>query len=125
VIVPLRLGGGTRLKILEAMAMARPIVSTALGAEGIDVAHGRELLLADGAERFAAELGRLLDDPALGARLGRAARALVEQRYSWRASAAVLDALLREVTGTPVERSRPAPVATPATSFMPQHPLPE
>ncbi len=104
VIVPLRLGGGTRLKILEAMGMGKAIVSTGLGAEGIDVAHGRELLLADGAERFAAELGRLLDDPALGARLGRAARALVERRYSWRASAAVLDDLLQEVCGAAVAR---------------------
>lgn len=112
VIVPLRLGGGTRLKILEAMAMARPIVSTALGAEGIDVAHGRELLLADGAEGFAAGIGRLLDDPALGARLGRAARALVERRYSWRASAAVLDALLQELTGTAADRAAAA-IASP------------
>jgi glycosyltransferase involved in cell wall biosynthesis len=124
VIVPLRMGGGTRLKILEAMAMARPIVSTALGAEGIDVAHGRELLLADGAEGFAAEIGRLLDDPALGARLGHAARALVEERYSWRTSAAVLDALLQEVTGT-VERIRPVPLSPPATALVPRRPLPE
>ncbi len=105
VVVPLRLGGGTRLKILEAMAMARPIVSTALGAEGLAVAHGRELLLADGAEAFAAEVRRLLDDPALGARLGRAARALVEERYSWRASAAVLDDVLQETCGTRLERA--------------------
>jgi glycosyltransferase involved in cell wall biosynthesis len=98
VIVPLRLGGGTRLKILEAMAMAKPIVSTELGAEGIDVAHGRELLLADGAEAFAAEIGRLLDAPALGIRLGRAARALVERRYSWRASAAVVDEVFQALT---------------------------
>jgi glycosyltransferase involved in cell wall biosynthesis len=123
VIVPLRLGGGTRLKILEAMAMARPIVSTALGAEGIDVAHERELLLADGPEGFAAEIGRLLDDPALGARLGLAARALVERRYSWRASAAVLERLLQEVTGTGVERA-PVVLPTPA-AVLGGPPLPE
>ena len=103
VIVPLRLGGGTRLKILEAMAMARPIVSTRIGAEGIDVAHGRELLVADRAEDFAEEVRRLLDDPVLGDRLGRRARALVESRYSWRASARALDALLRAFTGTLAE----------------------
>jgi glycosyltransferase involved in cell wall biosynthesis len=97
VIVPLRLGGGTRLKILEAMAMARPVVSTTLGAEGIGAASGRELLLADDPARFAAELRRLLDDPALGARLGSAARALVEARYAWRDSARVLEQLVLEL----------------------------
>ena len=101
VIVPLRLGGGTRLKILEAMAMAKPIVSTRIGAEGLVVAHGRELLVADRAVDFAAEVRRLLDDPALGDRLGRAARALVETRYAWRASAAILDRLLMELCGPP------------------------
>lgn len=110
VVVPLRLGGGTRLKILEAMAMGRPIVSTRIGAEGLDVAHGRELLLADRAEDFAAEVRRLLDDPALGERLGRAARALVEARYSWRASAAALDRLLVGVCAP--EAARPARPAT-------------
>jgi glycosyltransferase involved in cell wall biosynthesis len=101
VVVPLRLGGGTRLKILEAMAMARPIVSTRIGAEGIAVAHGRDVLLADEPERFAAEARRLLDDAALGARLGSSARALVEARYSWRASARVLEGLLEELAAAP------------------------
>jgi sugar transferase (PEP-CTERM/EpsH1 system associated) len=99
VIVPLRLGGGTRLKILEAMAMARPVVSTTLGAEGIDVASGRELLLADDPALFAAALRRLLEDPALGARLGAAARTLVEERYAWRASALVLERLVLDLCG--------------------------
>lgn len=90
-IVPLRIGGGTRLKVLEAMAMAKPIVSTTLGAEGIDVASGREVLLADEPPAFAAAVGRLLDDPALGERLGRAARALAEARYSWNAAADELE----------------------------------
>jgi glycosyltransferase involved in cell wall biosynthesis len=106
VVVPLRLGGGTRLKILEAMAMARPVVSTPLGAEGIEAAHGRELLVADDPERFAAEVRRLLDDPAAGARLGQAARALVEARYSWRASAISLERCLRETCAAPAAGGR-------------------
>lgn len=110
VVVPLRLGGGTRLKILEAMAMAKPIVSTPLGAEGLDVGHGRDLLLAEGAEAFAAAVRRLLDDPALGARLGRAARALVAVRYSWHASARVLERLLVELSTTPAEAVGRVPV---------------
>jgi glycosyltransferase involved in cell wall biosynthesis len=105
VIVPLRLGGGTRLKILEAMAMGKPVVSTTLGAEGLDAAHGRELLVADDPVRFAAEVRRVLDDPALAARLGKAARAFVERRYSWRASARALERCLLEVSGSPPERA--------------------
>jgi glycosyltransferase involved in cell wall biosynthesis len=108
VIVPLRLGGGTRLKILEAMAMARPVVSTTLGAEGIGATSGRELLLADDPARFAAELRRLLDDPALGARLGSAARALVEARYAWRDSARVLERLVLDLRGAVTARGRPS-----------------
>ncbi|HET7825412.1 MAG TPA: glycosyltransferase family 4 protein [Anaeromyxobacter sp.] len=106
IVVPLRLGGGTRLKILEAMAMARPVVSTALGAEGIEAAHGKELLVADGPDRFAGEVARLLDDPALGARLGHAARALVETRYSWRASAMAVERCFREVCAVADARDR-------------------
>jgi glycosyltransferase involved in cell wall biosynthesis len=93
IIAPLRIGGGTRLKILEAMAMALPVVSTTLGAEGLAVRHGRELLLADTAERFAAEVVRVLRDDDLGAALGGAARRLVEASYDWRASARALEAL--------------------------------
>ena len=83
VIVPLRIGGGTRLKILEAMAMGKAMVSTSLGAEGLDVVPERDLLFADDAAAFAAQIGRLLDDPALGRRIGAAARRVVEARYGW------------------------------------------
>jgi glycosyltransferase involved in cell wall biosynthesis len=114
VVVPLRLGGGTRLKILEAMAMARPIVSTTRGAEGIDAVPGRELLVADDPARFAAAVRRLLDDPTLGSRLGRAARALVESRYAWRASARTLEALLVELCGRAPARAAGRELAGPA-----------
>ncbi|HUM09612.1 MAG TPA: glycosyltransferase family 4 protein [Myxococcaceae bacterium] len=97
VVVPLRLGGGTRLKIVEAMAMARPIVSTRLGAEGIEAEPGRELLLADEPEAFAAAVLQLLQDPASGARLGSAARRLSEERYSWTGAATAMDGLFQQV----------------------------
>lgn len=83
-IVPLRAGGGTRLKILEAMAMGRPVVSTTIGCEGIEAEHGRHLLIADTAVEFATAVRRLLRDPGEAASLARRARQLVEQRYDWR-----------------------------------------
>jgi glycosyltransferase involved in cell wall biosynthesis len=87
VIAPLRIGGGTRLKILEAMAFGKPVVTTTIGAEGIDVTHEREVLVADSPAEFALAFGRIYDDAALGARLGSAARQKAEARYSWRAAA--------------------------------------
>lgn len=83
VIVPLRIGGGTRFKVLEAMAMEKAVVSTSLGAEGIDVRDGSEILLADTADVFARQVGRLLEDDALRRRMGEAARSVIERRYSW------------------------------------------
>jgi len=91
VIVPLRIGGGTRFKILEAMAMAKPIVSTAIGAEGIEVAPGRNILLADAPADFAAAVGRILDDAGSAGRMGREGRTLVEERYSWEVAARQLE----------------------------------
>ena len=82
-VAPLRIGGGTRLKLLEAMAMGRPVVATRLGAEGYPLADGRELLLADTPADFAARVVALLRSPERGAALGRAARAFVEEHYDW------------------------------------------
>jgi sugar transferase (PEP-CTERM/EpsH1 system associated) len=83
VVVPLLLGSGTRLKILEAMAAGAPIVSTRLGAEGIDCEHDVHLLLADTADEMAASVRRLLAAPAERSRLSAAARTLVASRYDW------------------------------------------
>ena len=83
VVVPLRIGGGTRLKVVEAMAKGKPIISTHLGAEGIDAVHGEHLLLADQPQDFAAAVEQVLSDRALAARLGAGARELAEDRYSW------------------------------------------
>jgi glycosyltransferase involved in cell wall biosynthesis len=83
-VVPLRMGGGTRLKLLEAMALQAPIVSTTLGAEGFAVQHERELLLADSAAAFARAVVSLIDDRARARVLGEAGRSLAVQRYDWR-----------------------------------------
>jgi glycosyltransferase involved in cell wall biosynthesis len=100
VIVPLRIGGGTRLKILEAMAMGKAVVSTTLGAEGLDLVPGRDVLLADDAASFAAQVVRLLAAPEERRRLGAAARRLVEGRYSWKRSVESLSAFYDELLET-------------------------
>jgi glycosyltransferase involved in cell wall biosynthesis len=92
VIAPLRIGGGTRLKIVEAMAMGKAVVSTSLGAEGLAVTHERDILLADGAAAFADAIDRVLDEN-LAASLGSAGRRLVEEKYDWRHSARRLEEL--------------------------------
>ena len=83
-VAPLRIGGGTRLKLLEAMAMGKAVVATRLGAEGYPVTDGRELLLADTPAEFAAAAVALLRAPDQRAALGRSARAFVEHWYDWR-----------------------------------------
>jgi glycosyltransferase involved in cell wall biosynthesis len=93
VVVPLRVGSGTRLKILEAMAMGKAVVSTSVGAEGLSVTDGTDILLADDARSFAAQVSRLLDDEDLAARVGSAAHRLVETSYQWKTSALKLEAL--------------------------------
>jgi glycosyltransferase involved in cell wall biosynthesis len=82
-VVPLRLGSGTRTKILEAMAWGLPLVSTTLGAEGIECEDGEHLLLGDTAEAFAAAVIRLLSDQPLWAKLRANGRQLVKQHYDW------------------------------------------
>jgi glycosyltransferase involved in cell wall biosynthesis len=96
-IVPLRVGGGTRFKILEAMAMARPVVSTTLGGEGIAAENGRHILLADNPAGLAASVGRVLEQPAFGAEIGARGRTLVEERYSWNAAAKRLEGFVHEL----------------------------
>jgi sugar transferase (PEP-CTERM/EpsH1 system associated) len=82
-IAPLRVGGGTRFKLLEAMAMRRAIVSTTLGCEGFDVTDGRELLIGDTPQTFAQAVVSLLDDDTLRLSLGRRAHAFVSGTYDW------------------------------------------
>lgn len=82
-VLPMRYGGGVRLKLLNALAMGCAVVSTTAGAEGLDVRHEEHLLIADGAVDFAAAVGRLLNDDALRARLGASGRTFVREHYDW------------------------------------------
>jgi glycosyltransferase involved in cell wall biosynthesis len=97
VVVPLRLGGGTRLKIVEAMAMGKAIVSTSLGTEGIDAVPGRDLLVEDQPAAFADAVHRLLAEPGLAARIGQSARQLAVDRYSWSEAARALQGFYRRI----------------------------
>jgi len=82
-IVPLRIGGGVRLKITEAMAMAKPVVSTSIGSEGLNVKDKSNILIADTPEDFADCVNRLLSDENECIRLGNSARTLMENEYDW------------------------------------------
>jgi glycosyltransferase involved in cell wall biosynthesis len=97
VVVPLRLGGGTRLKIVEAMAMGKAIVSTRLGAEGIEAVPGRDILVEDQPAAFADAVNRLLAEPDLAARIGWSARKLAVERYSWSEAARALAVFYRKI----------------------------
>jgi polysaccharide biosynthesis protein PslH len=97
VVVPLRLGGGTRLKIVEAMAMGKPIVSTPLGAEGIEAVPGRDLLVEDEPAAFADAVNRLLAESNLAARIGRSARQLAVERYAWSGASRALEGFYRRI----------------------------
>ena len=82
-IVPIRIGGGTRLKIYEAMAMEKPVISTTVGAEGLHVRNGEELLLADTPEAFAEEVLRVIGDEKFARELGRRAAETVRASFGW------------------------------------------
>jgi len=99
-VIPLRVGSGTRIKAFEAMAMGRPVVSTTVGVEGLEVADGVHLLMADDPGAFAAAILRLLDDAELRGRLARAARGLLEDRFSWSHVARQVEAVCESALGT-------------------------
>ena len=96
-VVPLRAGSGTRLKIFEALSMAKAVVSTTVGAEGLALELGRHFLAADTAHDFAHAVIRLLRDPVRRQALGNAGRALVEANYSWSKVARQFEARCEEV----------------------------
>jgi len=95
-VVPLRAGGGMRVKILNALAQGIPIVSTTLGAEGIAVTHEKDILLADDPVDLAGACLRVLNDPDEGERLSRNGRALAERRYDYRVACAPLESVYAE-----------------------------
>jgi polysaccharide biosynthesis protein PslH len=92
-VIPLFVGSGTRIKAFEAMAMGRPVVSTTLGIEGLDVTDGEHFLRADDAEAFASAILTLLADAATRADIARAARILMQERFSWSKVAAQFEAI--------------------------------
>jgi sugar transferase (PEP-CTERM/EpsH1 system associated) len=108
VVVPLRVGGGTRLKIYEAMAVGKAVVSTSVGAEGLDVHHGRDMILADSPVEFAESVITLLRDPDLRSRQGRAA-AEVAANYGWPRIARKFGEVLQGLAGQRL-KSDPASV---------------
>jgi glycosyltransferase involved in cell wall biosynthesis len=113
VVVPLRFGGGTRLKVLDALAMSKPLVSTSLGCEGIDAVHGEHLLIADDPATFADSVVRLLDDRPGAHAMGRRGRQLMEQRYGWETSLHELERFQQSLIrgGAIGEIDQTAPVA--------------
>ena len=114
-VVPLRVGGGTRLKIFEAMSMAKAVVSTTIGAEGLPVTDGADILIADDPDAFARAVVRLIRDTAARRQLETAARRLVVERYDWSAVARDFEDALASVSATNAEPSgqqAAAPVAS-------------
>jgi len=105
-IVPLRIGGGTRLKIFEAMAMSKAVVSTTVGAEGLPVQAGENILLADMPNDFAESVVSLLREPNERKRLGTSARALVQEKYSWPKVAESFARILQDVITRPTPPAR-------------------
>ncbi len=128
-VAPLRAGGGTRLKILEAMALGRAVVSTTVGAEGLGVEHDTHLALADDALSLASAIVALLNDRERRDRLARAARALVEAEYDWdriaAAQLAVYEGLERASTPASAAsghaRSTDVPVDQPSGNVVDSH----
>jgi glycosyltransferase involved in cell wall biosynthesis len=110
-VVPLRVGGGTRLKIFEALAMGKPVLSTTVGAEGLGTRPGRHIEIADGPEAFAAGVVALLADTGRRASLGREGRALVEGQYSWAQVTRTFESFLERVAAprAPVGGRTPQP----------------
>jgi glycosyltransferase involved in cell wall biosynthesis len=97
VVVPLRIGGGSRIKILEALAMGKAVVSTSIGAEGLAVSDGVHLVLADTPAEFASRAVELLTSPQESRRLGENGRRLVVDRYSWDRAAKAMESAWRQV----------------------------
>jgi glycosyltransferase involved in cell wall biosynthesis len=104
-VIPIRIGGGTRLKVYEAMGMEIPIISTTVGVEGLPIRDGEELLVADDPEAFASSVVRLLRDRALGQRLALTAAERVRREFGWREVSMRFAAICSETRA-----SRPTPI---------------
>jgi len=100
-IVPLQLGGGTRLKILESLALGTPVISTSKGAQGLELTPGQDILIADSPADFAAAVQRLFADPLLRQALSRNGRQIVESRYDWQRIGQSLNEFITEISNLP------------------------
>jgi sugar transferase (PEP-CTERM/EpsH1 system associated) len=98
-VVPLNVGGGSRLKILEAMAAGVPVVSTTLGAEGLEVRHGENILIADGKDQLVAAIASVVENETRRNELSAAGRALVSSRYDWSSLGASLFGVYQKLLG--------------------------
>ena len=114
-IVPLRIGGGTRLKIYEAMAMEKAIVSTSIGAEGLPVENGKEILLADTPESFAGAVVSLIRQESLATALGKQAAAKVRQKFGWDTVAEDFAAICERALGVGLSQSHDVQLDTVST----------
>lgn len=92
-IAPIRIGGGTKLKLLEAMAMELPVVSTSVGCEGLNVTHEENILIADDPKEFASHVTKLLKESELREKIGKQAREFVKKKYNWEVIVAQLEEL--------------------------------
>jgi sugar transferase (PEP-CTERM/EpsH1 system associated) len=99
-VVPLRSGGGTRLKILEAMAMERPVISTSVGAEGLEITPGIDILIANDPAQFVNHVQLLLRSPETSNRLGKKGRLLVMKKYDWRTCLSGVERLYDTLLGS-------------------------
>ena len=114
-VVPLRIGGGTRLKIFEAMGMAKAVVSTTIGAEGLPVRHGENLMLADTPSEFARQTVTLLQSPSRRNQIGALACRLVKENYAWGSVAEKFADVLKRICTTeklPQESANVRPAAS-------------
>lgn len=102
-VVPVRAGGGMRVRILEAFARAMPVVTTTIGLEGIQARPGEDVLVADTPQDFAAAVVRLLQDPSLRASLAANGRRLVEERYDWQVVLQTMDRVYQQVIPIPTQ----------------------
>lgn len=112
VVAPLRLGSGTRIKILEACAAAKPVVATSLGAEGLELENGKQIILADDPSKFAASVIGLLRDSARRDEVGRSARQAVFERYSQAVVEMKLNSALSSITNNKLKAMASGPIET-------------
>jgi len=99
-VVPLRAGSGSRLKILEAMALGRPVVSTTKGAEGLEIEAGKDFLAADDPAAFAESIKMLFNEPGLYQNISSHARKTVEEKYDWSEAARKMSAIYDRLCAT-------------------------